>query len=65
LIPKEIIGKDINFTTAPRRQGDATRLVASPDKINKTLGWKVKYGLSDIIKSAWIWEQKRDINDYL
>lgn len=42
----------------PRRLGDADALYASTGKIQKELGWKPKYGLSEIIKSAYLWHKK-------
>lgn len=44
----------------PRRSGDPAVLVASSDKAIQELGWKPKYTkLDDIIRTAWIWHQKR------
>ncbi len=42
----------------PRRPGDADSLYAKVDKIEKELGWKAKYNLTDIIKSAYEWHKK-------
>jgi UDP-glucose 4-epimerase len=43
-----------------RRPGDAPRLVASSDKIQKELGWQpATPALKDIITSAWEWHRKR------
>jgi len=39
----------------PRRPGDPARLVASSARIRAELGWKPKYGLEQIIRSAWEW----------
>jgi UDP-glucose 4-epimerase len=41
---------------SPRRAGDASRLVASADKIRRELGWQPKFpDLEQIIASAWKW----------
>lgn len=51
-----ITGLNIPTVFSPRRQGDAPRLVASPEKICKELGWKPSYPeLDTIITSAWNW----------
>ncbi len=54
---KKVTGKKIKTIEAERRNGDAVVLVADSTKIKKELGWKPKYGLKDIIKSAWEWHR--------
>lgn len=53
-----VTGKKIKVKIGPRRAGDPARLVASPEKAVKVLGWKRKYNLHDIIGSAWGWENR-------
>jgi UDP-glucose 4-epimerase len=36
-----------------RRPGDPARVVASADRIAGELGWKARYGVDDMISSAW------------
>ena len=44
----------------PRRPGDPAVLVASSEKAIQELGWKPRYiQLDDILRSAWLWHQKR------
>lgn len=44
----------------PRRAGDPAVLVASSEKAIRELGWKPRYTkLDDILRTAWIWHQKR------
>ncbi len=51
-----VSGRDIPVVEAPRRAGDAPRLVACADKIRNELGWKAQWtGLREIIASAWEW----------
>ncbi|MEK7550860.1 MAG: UDP-glucose 4-epimerase GalE [Patescibacteria group bacterium] len=40
-----------------RREGDANELVASIDKIKKDFNWSPKYGLKEIIESAYLWHK--------
>jgi len=61
---QKVLGKKLNYKIHPRRKGDADRLVASPNKINTEIGWKTKYDIEDIIKSAWEYERIRPANDY-
>ncbi|MEU5701679.1 UDP-glucose 4-epimerase GalE [Streptomyces aurantiacus] len=49
----EITGYTLPPTVAPRRPGDPARVVASADRIAAELAWKAKYGLDDMITSAW------------
>lgn len=41
-----------------RREGDPSRLVASSEKIQKTLGWVPQYSLHEIVQHAWNYEIK-------
>ncbi len=52
-------GKKVKVKMCPRRPGDPARLVADSSKAAKTLCWKPKLGLDEIVRSAWAWEQKR------
>ena len=40
-------------TVAPRRAGDPPRVVAAADTIRQTLGWQARFGLEDMVASAW------------
>lgn len=56
---KEVTGKDIVSEIGDRRFGDPASLIASSDKIIKTLGWKRKYDdIKVIIRDAWNFHQK-------
>jgi UDP-glucose 4-epimerase len=55
-----VTGHPIPAELHPRRPGDPAVLVASSDKAIKELRWKPRYTqLDDIIRTAWIWHQKR------
>lgn len=54
---KSIMGVDVQVKVSPRRPGDANELVADIGKIEKELGWKPKYNLEEIIKSAYMWHK--------
>lgn len=51
-------GTDIRYDIAERRAGDPSVLIASSEKIRKVLGWKPKYGINDILQSAWNFHKK-------
>ncbi|MGE9692229.1 UDP-glucose 4-epimerase GalE [Streptomyces sp. CH6] len=44
---------DLVPEVVPRRPGDAARCVASADAIRAELGWSARYGLDEMIESAW------------
>jgi UDP-glucose 4-epimerase len=55
---RRVTGHAIPSVETPRRPGDASRLVASAEKIKKELGWEAKYSsLDHIILSAWDWHR--------
>ena len=55
---REVTGHPIPARATPRRPGDAPRLVASAEKIQRELGWEPKHPLlDDIITSAWEWHR--------
>jgi UDP-glucose 4-epimerase len=57
---RRVTGHPIPAETQPRRPGDPAVLVASSEKAIKELGWKPRYTqLDDIVRTAWIWHQKR------
>ncbi|HET6267145.1 MAG TPA: UDP-glucose 4-epimerase GalE [Acidobacteriota bacterium] len=54
-----IARKEIAFEVVPRRPGDPAFLVASAEKIQRELGWKPKFGLREILETAYNWEIRR------
>jgi UDP-glucose 4-epimerase len=57
---RRVTGHPIPAEVHPRRAGDPAVLVASSEKAIRELGWKPRYTqLDDIMRTAWIWHQKR------
>ena len=54
---KKVTGLDFKVEIGPRRAGDTAALVASIDKIKRDFDWKPKYGLKEIIESAYLWHK--------
>ncbi len=48
----------LNYKTGPRREGDIVAIYASNEKAKNILGWTPKHTVSDIMKTAWNWQQK-------
>ena len=54
-----ITGNKIKFEFSKRRRGDAEKLVADVNKINKYIKWQPRYNnLKKIIESSINWEKK-------
>jgi len=57
---RRVTGHPIPAETHPRRPGDPAVLVASSEKAIRELGWKPRYTqLDEIVRTAWVWHQKR------
>ena len=53
-----VSGVSLNYEIGPRRSGDVVAIYANNDLAVKTLGWKTKYGLKEMMDTAWKWELK-------
>jgi len=57
---RRVTGHPIPVELCPRRPGDPAFLIASSEKAIAELGWKPNYTqIDEIIRTAWIWHQKR------
>ena len=57
---RKVTGHPIPAIETPRRPGDAARLVASPEKIQRELGWKAEHSsIENILQTAWDWHESR------
>ena len=54
---EETTGIKLNYTIGGRRAGDVIAIYANNDKARSALGWVPKYGIKEIMSSAWKWEQ--------
>ena len=56
---REVTGIDFEYEVVARRPGDPARIVAVPDKIQRELGWRARYDLHDMVRSAWdAWQER-------
>ena len=46
----------LNYAIVDRRDGDVEAVYANNSKAKKLLGWNPKYGLEEMMKSAWKWQ---------
>jgi len=52
-------GKEIPYEITGRRAGDPAMLVADNSKAREILGWQPKYGLQEIMETAWNWHKEQ------
>jgi UDP-glucose 4-epimerase len=56
---EEITGKKVPSRQKTRREGDVPVLLASKEKAERLLGWKLRYSkIETIIETAWRWHTK-------
>lgn len=53
---EEVSGVKLNYEIGARRPGDVEAIYANNDLAVNKLGWKIKYGLKDMMRTAWEWE---------
>ncbi len=58
-----VTGRKVNYSFVSKREGDPAILVADPSKIKRVMGWEARYGLNDMVATAWNWF-KRNPNGY-
>lgn len=59
---EKVSGSKLNYTLAPRREGDVVAIYANNDKAKEVLGWIPKRSLDDMMLTAWKWEQHCAVN---
>lgn len=60
---ESVSGKKLNYHLGPRRQGDVVAVYANNAKACRKLGWEIKYNLTQMMDTAWRWEQKLQIDN--
>ena len=56
---EKVSGQKLNYEMGDRREGDVIAIYADYSKAKNNLGWTPKYGIEDIMDTAWKWEQAR------
>lgn len=54
---EKVSGVKLNYEIGPRREGDVIAIYADNRFASQELGWQPKYGLDDMMLSAWKWQQ--------
>lgn len=55
---EQVNGVKLNYQIGRRRPGDVVAIYANNNKATQALGWKPQYSLNDMMRTAWLWEQK-------
>lgn len=55
---EKVSGKNLKYEIGPRRPGDVVATYANNSLAREVLGWQPKYGLDDMMDTAWKWEVK-------
>jgi UDP-glucose 4-epimerase len=55
---EEVSNLKLNYEIGPRRAGDVVAIYANNDAAVTKLGWKIKYGIKEMMDTAWKWELK-------
>jgi UDP-glucose-4-epimerase GalE len=50
-----ISGREVPHVFSPRRAGDPAIVFADPSLAERELGWKARYGIEEILQTAWTW----------
>ncbi|MFV0604870.1 MAG: UDP-glucose 4-epimerase GalE [Niabella sp.] len=55
---EKVSGVKLNYVIGPRRAGDVIAIYANNDHAVQSLGWEIKFGIDDMMLTAWQWEEK-------
>lgn len=54
---EKISGQKLNYVIGEKRAGDVSAIYSDTTLSTEELGWKTKFTLDEMMKSAWEWEQ--------
>lgn len=54
---ERVSGEKLNYEIGPRRPGDVIAVYANNSKARALLDWDTKFGLDEMMDTAWRWEQ--------
>ncbi|HTN38594.1 MAG TPA: UDP-glucose 4-epimerase GalE [Arachidicoccus sp.] len=57
-----VSGQKLNYVIGPNRPGDIVAIFANNQHAVDSLDWKIKYDLNEMMRTAWAWEQKMQID---
>lgn len=54
---EEVTEQKVNYVVGDRREGDPASVFADNQLAKELLNWEAKFSLSDILKTAWTWQE--------
>lgn len=57
-------GEKLNYTIAPRREGDIEQIYGDVEKSKNVLGWQTELDINEMMRSAWEWEKYLKLNNF-
>jgi UDP-glucose 4-epimerase len=60
---EKVTGQKLNYSIGPRRPGDVVAIYANNEYARTALGWETKYGIEDMMATAWKWEQRLKVDE--
>lgn len=54
---QKVSGVNLDYKIGNRREGDVAAIYSDSSLAEKVLGWKCKYDIDDMMRSAWKWQQ--------
>lgn len=57
-----VSGQKLNYVIGPNRPGDIVAIFANNQHAVDSLDWKIKYDLNEMMRTAWAWEQKMQVD---
>ncbi len=60
---EKVSGKKLEYKVGRRREGDVVAVYANNDCARMELGWVPKFGLEDMMSSAWKWQLRLEEED--
>ncbi len=55
---EKISNQKLNYELGGRREGDVVEIYADNQKAKTVLGWETKFGIEEMMLSAWKWQEK-------
>jgi UDP-glucose-4-epimerase GalE len=57
---EQVTGRNVPVRECPRRAGDPVSLIADASKATRVLGWRPRFALEDMVRSAREWNLKQE-----
>jgi UDP-glucose 4-epimerase len=62
---EKVSDQKLNYEIGPRRPGDVVAIYANNDKARTELGWTPRFGIDDMMATAWKWELRLKADEKL